>query len=208
MKNYPELFDETYDMFFEQYERQRRNKKLLRKVIIFASSLLLSFAVFIVVAWSVQVEEKSIMDAIILCIQTPLMWGLGIVIGIGIVISGVYDQWNSPKSNIYENKATEFAITIYLDDIIAALSSRFTLSQDFKDKLKKAMTNLCWYDDKFASGIEFDEDFFGETITMAGEDFYLVGVENTKTGFLFECKKVITKDQFETVEFFLTVPKK
>ena len=188
---YKDTFNETYKDIFSQHTRKMNRKGAI--VFITAFILIYSF-LGLTIAWTER-------DAILSFIGEPFFWISSFFLSIMIMYLMVFAKESNYK--IYEEKAMEFATTIYFNDIIDALSAKFTLSQDFNDKLKEIMTNLCWYDDGFTSDIEFIKPFFEEKMRRSDKEYYLAGWTNTKKGFLFECKKASKKDQFKTVEFLL-----
>lgn len=200
MKNYPDVFNETYDEFFEQYKKKHMKKKILKSTIIFFVLVFFcSTAGIIGIALSDYNHGRPIIDDIMLYLTDKTL--LGIVVSICLTLTITVFKPVVYTHNIYEKKATEFATTIYLDDVIVILKKKFILSPEFEDKLKIVMNDLYWYDNGFAPGFEFEE-FFEEKMTFKGETYYLVGWTDSTLGFLFECK-VVKEDQLETVEFLL-----
>lgn len=70
---------------------------------------------------------------------------------LSLIIYNIMYAWDQSLENrrkeqiiLLKKKATEFATTIYYDDIIAALSSGFTLSSEFKEKFKNFINDLNW----------------------------------------------------------------
>jgi hypothetical protein len=57
------------------------------------------------------------------------------------------------------NRATDFALTHYYENVIKALESRFTVSNDFKEKLKVIIDKHTWFE-YFMLTFEHNDDIF------------------------------------------------
>jgi hypothetical protein len=211
MKNYKILFNETYNEVFKKNKRDEIRKRILKSIIIFFAIILIVFIGFVVdTALAKDSNEIPIIDSISICLSSPILWFMssGSSLALTLCIFSMMKMIHTHK--FCEEKAEEFATTIYLDDIIKALSSQFLLPPKFKEQLKNEMRNFLWYDegdkefnDEFNEEAESDEGFFKEKMKLNDQEYYLIGWINGKTGFLFECKKIISYKEFQTVEFLL-----
>lgn len=210
MKDYSKKFDETYNEVFEQYEKQKKSKKFRRNLIIMISSMVIAFVAFVGGAMLRLSEAKSLMDTINMCIQTPLMWILGVAAG--VIVMKMWGQFKNQNTDICQIKAMEFATTIYLDDFITALENEFILESGFKDTVKIEMEGLCWYDEEnntFSPGFFLENEcYLDERIISksTGKNYYLISWEDKKTGFFIEFLEV--EGKMKCTEFFLPVPEK
>jgi hypothetical protein len=109
-------------------------------------------------------------------------------------------------------KVADLGTTIYFDDIIAALSSTFTLSNDFRERLKNFIEGhyLSFDCDKFdPSGLEFDyleEEEERLIIQHEGCTYYFKGwdyYEDLPFRFLFD--KIHPDGLVEEIEYSLPV---
>ncbi len=137
-------------------EDEIKKKKIIIKNIITVFGLFLALITYLITnGWGfMNFGWNSDLNTL----QKILLFGGLIIISIYISVTTRYriTAWQIGKTKkkygdeieqletILEERAATFATTVYADDIIAALSKRFTLTAEFVEKFKKIIGNYNW----------------------------------------------------------------
>jgi hypothetical protein len=230
MKDYKKTFNDNNKTIIEQHnnagialDNKIGNKKIM--VAIVCTLLWLGFvfmALYISAGWTFLGFKCSVLmldDS-----DGHIRWFLVIVVTfvesllIGIILFVTYffialsishKENNEDKvTEQLQDKAIFLAATIYLDDIIAALSSRFTLSDEFKNKFQAIIMKYDWLENgEFdAHGIDFDylEDEQQLIIKDGGFTYYLTNfLYYDNAPFRFFLEKIHPDGFVEDIEYAL-----
>jgi magnesium-transporting ATPase (P-type) len=159
MKDYKKMFEEANKEAIEQFEKKiekQGKKSLYLSIIIMIFTLLFAFAVMVI--GLLLGGEKTVMEAIktVLSNTFPLIAIIiCAVLLMFLVNAAICSMKRASTENPLEEKAVEFATTIYFDDLISALASVFTLSDEFTKKLKEIISNYEWLEE---GTFDFDPD--------------------------------------------------
>jgi len=211
MKDYIEIFDETYRESFKQHRKETNKKSLIFRIVIFISSLLICFVIVILnnILLATNNDNISMIEITKIVLMKKTLWI--IFLGISVIITQiVYKARNHvANNNFYADKALEFATTIYLDGFMTTLQNTFTVDADFKEQVKQKMKEAYWYnqeDEIFCPYLSFEGDsYFKQKIVQksTGKEYYLINWKDKKTGFFLECVK--SEGKMEVAEFFLPI---
>lgn len=151
MKDYKQLFKEVNKATFTSISDLdnriaiKKNKSTWFFVIFgIACAVLLSIINF---QWLQQRVDydPSIITAMAIIGSTFLSTMLSLILyNIMYASNQSLEKRRREQITLLTQKATEFAKSVYYDDIITALSSRFTLSNEFKEKFKNFISDLYW----------------------------------------------------------------
>jgi len=236
MKDYNKIFaDENKKIFDQCKELQEKVDKTDKKIGVWAWSLAVPSLFFLIYfnygwsflgfrwEWAADFHKKFGED----CDRFPItLIGVVILIVIWLVFYGMMSfQLGKPRNKyidsykkMLEEKAKEFAVTTYLNDMISALGAVFTLDATFADTFKPIMLKFEWLDcDGFRQwGTDvmfyYDKDyekvFFQKKLIVRheGSKYQLKGWECDKEIFIFHFDKINPNGLVEKdVEFRLPV---
>jgi len=148
MKNYEEIFAESNQAMV----KQTKNKEIIGTIVF---GIIVPVVVYIRLLFFITTLKD--LDSIRL--EELLFLFLVLVLMITIacfVFSWIVKKfYNKPLKKL----AKEFATTVYFKDLLVALESRFTLTNEFKSKLSNLIENYSWLNDNLTfdpNGATFD----------------------------------------------------
>jgi len=236
MKDYTKIFkDENKQTFDHQKMIQEKIDKCNKKIIIL-TAILISITIFFLLyfnyswnfigfewTWSMNVkndDEISILKFIITVFGPMILALLGMVLyGIlGVIINRSEQKVINIDQNILKANSKAFASSVYLDDILSALKTVFTLDSTFVDTFRKIMPEFEWFNyDQFnpwGKDVTNYYDNEGNTIYIEekliikheGSKYQLKSWEHEKNEFRFFFEKINSNGLVEKdVEFLLPV---
>lgn len=210
MKNYKELFNEANKNALEDYKKKKRRRGYYNVLwsILFGICLtsLMGVTLFLTGEddWSNFIEKSKI------------IWSIYPFIAfIGFITVKLAFMKNKPSTTDLENRATEFALKVYLPDIRSALQSKFYFYSPFESRIKQTIQDCHWFDhDDLTfdpSGIELDytedeqEPLRPFSITDESCMYYLTGWDYyPNLSFRFYFDKINPDGKVEEVTFQLS----
>lgn len=236
MKNYQELFEEKNKDLFKEHnnavlrlKQKNKRKKQLSSTLLILFWIFSSFSIFYTLLnweflgftthlYPFDYDPNYTDIVFICCIST------GISVLIGVLVLSIYSEQGKKEKNSneidninekLEEKAKEFAIETYMEDVFTVLTSRFTLSQEFKEKMKINFEKETWFDtddDELSmGGFSFDHLEDGEddllVIEYEGYKHYLKGWDYYEDQpFRFFLERIHLDGRVEKLEYELSAP--
>lgn len=207
-KNYREIFEKENQSIFtqkKQMEKKAKNRRI--KVGVCVALVVSFFLTYLPLGWDfLGFGLKSYSPnhiPIVIIIGSLLFLFAGFIIY--EISSSLFTRSLRKEITIFQRtlkrEARKFAVTTYLDDILAALSTTFTLDDIFKKKLLDILYKLDWFhDDSFTCNTG---DFYWEEVyvSFGNKDNNIIRIQEKLT-LIYEKKEYsLKKCYYEDGEF-------
>lgn len=152
----------TYQKIFADANAALIKKSNKKSIILFVLSRILIYCIIpalsLVGLWLIISHDRNI--SYIIIEESSSMWVIIIFVfllvgALGRLLIEPFPSRQELCSKKLRKKALEFATTTYYDDLIAALDTKFTLTESFKKRFKDLLGNAYWLD---YTDFSFDSD--------------------------------------------------
>lgn len=178
MKNYKQLFEEQYKKEIDIYQRSKKRRKVFNRI----KDLLIALCIMylIIFVYSCIKEEELLDWNTYTKIFTTVEIIFTFIVGSFILAFCLFllDKKTKYRRHYLEKYATQFATTVYADDIVSSLEIITILPTNFKKKLITILKQYEWYHKGFdPEYLDIGKSMQKESFVINEREYYFYGFD-------------------------------
>lgn len=197
MKNYKQLFEEQYKKQIDAYQKSKKRRKIFNRIKDFLIALCVMYMIMITYVCIKDQEPLNVNTYTKTFIDFELLFAFLVGSLIFTFCLFLLDKKAKYRKHYLEKYATQFATTVYADDIVSFLETITTPPTNFKRKLVPILKQYEWYHKGFdPEYLDIGKSMEKEKFIIDGREYYFYGFDGHS---LYVCDTITGKKRIYSI---------